>query len=92
MSMLYLLRMAQVEVYRIAPEALANMPENAILEGDEAHHLARVRRSRVGDKVILIDGMGTACNAEVSSIDKHEVVLKLNQRSAKVKRLMFSMV
>jgi 16S rRNA (uracil1498-N3)-methyltransferase len=45
------------------------------LEGDEAHHLAHVRRVRVGDVVELFDGRGTSRKGVVHSIERRAVVL-----------------
>jgi 16S rRNA (uracil1498-N3)-methyltransferase len=38
-----------------------------IVEGDEAHHAVAVRRLRVGEHVVLTDGLGTSAQGEVSS-------------------------
>lgn len=47
----------------------------AWLEGDEARHLARVLRARVGDEVTLFDGRGTSWSARVAAIDRDRVAL-----------------
>lgn len=49
----------------------------AVIEGDEARHLARVRRAGVGDRVELFDGRGVAFEAEVVALgrDRVEVVI-----------------
>lgn len=47
----------------------------ALLEGDEARHLARVMRARVGDRVELFDGRGTRWPAEVAAIGRDRVEL-----------------
>ena len=49
----------------------------AILEGDEARHLIRVRRVAVGEAVELFDGRGSACRARVSSLEKDRAVLAI---------------
>lgn len=46
------------------------------LRGDEAHHLARVRRIEVGQLVELFDGLGHATAAQVIELDKHLVKLQ----------------
>ncbi len=48
----------------------------AVLVGDEAKHLARVLRAKVGDAVTLFDGRGTAWPARVVSIGRDEVDLE----------------
>ena len=49
----------------------------AILEGDEARHLIRVRRVGVGESVELFDGRGSAYRAEVSSLARDRVELSV---------------
>ena len=45
----------------------------AVLRGDDAHHLARVMRGRVGDRVILCDGNAVEYTAAITSIGPEEV-------------------
>ena len=40
------------------------------VEGDEAHHAVAVRRTRVGEQVVLTDGSGTAVRGEVAATGK----------------------
>jgi 16S rRNA (uracil1498-N3)-methyltransferase len=40
------------------------------VEGDEAHHAVAVRRLRVGESVVLTDGLGTSVTGEVASTGK----------------------
>ena len=47
------------------------------LEGDEAHHLLRVRRGKVGERVQLFDGQGLRADATVREIGKRSVRLEL---------------
>jgi 16S rRNA (uracil1498-N3)-methyltransferase len=49
----------------------------ATLVGDEAKHLARVRRVGVGDRVELFDGRGRIAEAEVAEIGRDRVELAL---------------
>jgi 16S rRNA (uracil1498-N3)-methyltransferase len=49
----------------------------AVLVGDEARHLARVMRCRVGDEVRVFDGGGTSWPARVVAIGRDEVTLEL---------------
>ena len=46
-----------------------------VLDGPEAHHLARVRRFTQGDRVILFNGDGREYPAEVLSTGRQSVVL-----------------
>jgi 16S rRNA (uracil1498-N3)-methyltransferase len=45
------------------------------LSGDEAHHLSRVLRLPVGERVEIFDGKGRAAPAEVMDIRKRSVIL-----------------
>jgi 16S rRNA (uracil1498-N3)-methyltransferase len=49
--------------------SLADVVEGAAVtvEGDEAHHAVAVRRLRVGESVVLTDGLGTSVRGEVGS-------------------------
>lgn len=47
----------------------------AVLEGDEARHLARVLRAKVGDTVVLFDGKGREWPARVVAIGRDRVEL-----------------
>src|SRR3989339_1718221 len=47
------------------------------LEKEEFHHLAHVMRGKVGDKVELINGLGSLAQAVVLSIEKHKAFLKI---------------
>ena len=51
----------------------------ATLTGDEAHHLSRVRRLAAGARVVLFDGLGRSCRAEVIQVGKHAVELGLEE-------------
>jgi len=48
---------------------------SATLSGDEARHLTRVLRAKVGDAVVLFDGMGREWPARVASIGRDRVEL-----------------
>ena len=48
-------------------------PEAVILTGEDARHLTRVLRGRVGDRFIAADGSGREVLAEVESIGRDEV-------------------
>lgn len=48
----------------------------AVLDGDEARHLTRVLRARIGDEVVLFDGTGTAWPARVAGVHRDRVDLE----------------
>lgn len=43
------------------------------LTGTEGHHAATVRRVRVGERIVLTDGRGTALDVEVSEVGRGDV-------------------
>lgn len=49
------------------------------LQGDEARHLIRVMRARVGDDVVVFDGRGTHWPARIIGIDRHQVRLEVGR-------------
>lgn len=44
--------------------------DSVVVEGDEARHAVVVRRARVGEEVVLVDGVGTAVTCAVTSTSK----------------------
>jgi 16S rRNA (uracil1498-N3)-methyltransferase len=50
---------------------------SAIVEGDEARHLIRVRRVAVGETVELFDGRGSAMRAQVTSLGRDRAALAI---------------
>lgn len=55
--------------------------ERVTLEGDEAHHLARVMRAQRGEEVVLFDGTGVEAHARVADISRRVVTLEVIARS-----------
>jgi 16S rRNA (uracil1498-N3)-methyltransferase len=50
------------------------------LDGDEAQHLARVMRAKVGDDVVLFDGGGAEFVAKITAIGRSRVALEVRER------------
>ncbi len=69
--------MAQIEVYLVNPQAVDLSNNQAVIEGDEAHHLLKVRRARINDNLILIDGLGNAWDAFVTAVTKRAAECEL---------------
>jgi 16S rRNA (uracil1498-N3)-methyltransferase len=51
-----------------------------LLDGPEAHHLTKVMRLPVGERVELFDGAGAIATTEIVAISKRDVRLKLQDR------------
>lgn len=60
---------ALTERVRVAPGSLRGAGARVALEGDAHHHLTRVLRARVGDRVELFDGEGQRAAATLVSMD-----------------------
>ncbi|NDC63456.1 MAG: 16S rRNA (uracil(1498)-N(3))-methyltransferase [Planctomycetia bacterium] len=58
---------------------LADPPRDGrgLLEADEARHLVRVLRSKVGDEIVVFDGRGGRWPARIARIDRDAVVVDL---------------
>jgi len=54
--------------------------DRVTLEGSEAHHLAHVMRAKAGTEVILFDGSGAELAANVESVARGSVVLRIVSR------------
>lgn len=52
---------------------------HAVLDGQEARHLTRVMRCRVGDEVVVFDGGGSAWPARVARIGRDDVALEVGE-------------
>ena len=49
----------------------------AFVEGQDHQHLAKVLRTRIGDKAVVISAAGSVWLAEVADVDKHRTTLNL---------------
>jgi len=61
----------------ISPEQIEG--ENARITGADHLHLARVLRARVGQPIVLLDGLGAAFRATLTSIDKRESMARIDE-------------
>jgi 16S rRNA (uracil1498-N3)-methyltransferase len=62
----------------VAPEVLRERP--VVLTGDQAHQVRRVLRLRIGDRVVLLDGRGAACDAALIFIDDRTARFEVERR------------
>ncbi len=53
--------------------------ENIWLDSSESHHIVHVKRLKIGDNLILFNGHGDECNAEIVKIKENKVKVKVNQ-------------
>jgi 16S rRNA (uracil1498-N3)-methyltransferase len=55
----------------LGPVSGARVGDDVVVEGDEARHAVVVRRTRVGEQVVLVDGVGTAATCAVTATSKN---------------------
>lgn len=60
-----------------SPTALVSAPTELNLASEEAHHLAHVLRLEAGERIVLLDGCGWEAKAEVVSIRKGQVAVRV---------------
>jgi 16S rRNA (uracil1498-N3)-methyltransferase len=58
-----------------APGTVLVVGAQVVLEGDEGHHAATVRRLRVGEHAVLTDGDGTAADSVVTAVGRDRLTL-----------------
>ena len=63
----------------VAPLRDVSDGATVVLEGQEGHHAATVRRTRVGERVDLVDGEGRRAHCEVSEVRKGSLTLVVNE-------------
>jgi 16S rRNA (uracil1498-N3)-methyltransferase len=52
--------------------------DRILIEDEKYHHLIRVMRSEVNEKIIILNGSGLVINGEIISISKKDAVIKAN--------------
>lgn len=65
---------------RFYAEKLNISGDSVTLTGDEARHIKTVLRMRTGDEVLLINGEGLECIAEITDLDESSVRLAVKGR------------
>lgn len=60
---------------------LPDVGGTAVLDGKEGHHAATVRRTRVGERILLSDGNGGLADSVVSAVERDRVELSVGARS-----------
>ncbi len=66
--------------------------ENATLTGQDAQHLSKVMRAKVGDEVIVFDGSGAEFSARVEKIGRSEVAISILEKREVDRELQFHLV
>ncbi len=67
-------------------------PGEFILDGAEAHHLGAVRRFLPGERIHLFNGDGSQYPAEVVSVGKKQVVLRVFHAESPAREVVFPIV
>lgn len=50
------------------------------IQGDEAHHIARVARHRIGDEILISDGQGVRARSEIKGINRDIVEVEIIEK------------
>ncbi len=58
----------------LGPVAGVAVGDSLVVEGDEARHAVVVRRTRVGERIMLVDGLGTSATCAVTATSKASLV------------------
>ena len=63
--------------------------ENIWIDSSESHHILHVKRLKIGNNVVLFNGMGVECDARIVEIERKLARLKKTQpqAAAEVSRL-----
>lgn len=66
---------SHIELYHTPPEFITS--NSITLTGDEFNHIAKVMRHKEDDRLYITDGSGNIYSANITSIDKSEVVAEI---------------
>ncbi|MEF3304610.1 16S rRNA (uracil(1498)-N(3))-methyltransferase [Paenibacillus sp. GYB003] len=66
-----------MQKYFVPPEQLTEA--EAVITGEDAHHLANVMRARVGDSIKVSDGATREATATVAEIAKNRIVARVDE-------------
>ena len=59
--------------------------KNVWIDSSESHHIVHVKRLKIGDHVIVFNGMGDEFDAEIEEIKDNRVNVKINQQKTIIK-------
>ncbi len=65
--------------------SIPQIGQNSFIEGDEGHHLAKVKRCQINEEIKLFDGNGTQAKAKVIEIAKKGVLVEIIETSIVLK-------
>ncbi len=72
-----------MSISRIYQASPLNKDQSIVLSDEASHHLARVLRAKVGEKIILFNGEGGEYDAVITAIDKKSVTAKMGEHRAR---------
>ena len=70
-----------LSLYLVPGEALPDIGSSLRIDGDEAHHIARVARHRIGEEILVSDGEGSRARATIVQIDRDSVQVRIEEKS-----------
>ena len=62
----------------VSPDTFERQP--VVLTGDQAHQVRRVLRMRLGERAVLLDGRGWACEGLLIAVNDADVRFQVSQR------------
>jgi len=68
-----------IPVFYTPPEDIVN--DTLTIDGEEAHHVAKVMRLKKGDAIDIVDGLGKAHHCRISRVEKGIVTCEIYQRT-----------
>src|SRR5688500_4799796 len=69
-------------VHWVPSLAGVDVGSSVVVEGDEAHHAVAVRRVRVGETLVLTDGLGEAATGQVESTGKRVLTVAVSSMAS----------
>ena len=66
----------------ISPEALTPGASSAVITGDDARHISRSLRMRVGEAIVLCDGRGVEYHGKIAAIGTSDVTVAVSDSKA----------
>lgn len=78
-------------MHRYYCEHPLNVDSEVTVEGDEAHHLARVMRAKVGQRIKLFNGQGSEFVAEIREVARKSTLVRIVEQITTDRELDFQL-
>lgn len=71
-----------MNIFYAPPDHISD--EKIQIKGEEAHHISRVLRYKIGQEIIVVDGIGHKYSGIIESIHKKQVIIKITGKKTLV--------